>query len=294
MNNNSIILTDYAKTIFNIWESKGTIFELLKILIENEVQTNEEKELLFRRSNLITKIIECYILHYGKGYLIQTLKDNITNIHKYMNNHSLGSLQETKKDKWPLKFITLLEQVWESILSSIYFCPKEVRDILAHIHHTCLSRYGDQDIANVGITSFFILRFFAPAIKSPNHYGITRIQPDNDCNKVLTLISNVIQKVSNFCTYEPEHEYFCLNDFVQENISNLNAFLVKIIDDKPSQTDNTLSTLTDVRRDYGKLMNFIKLKEPKLTLENGEEDGSLKSLLKEKLKLEQVLIENNL
>jgi len=122
-------------------------------------------------------------------------------------------------------------------------------------------------------------------------YGISTIQPNYDCNKVLTLISNVIQKISNYCEYEPEHEFYCLNEYVRDNTENLNIFISKIIDDNPSQSDTSLMTLSDVRRDYEKLLSYIKSKEVKLT-EIGEQDKSISNLLKENQKIEELIRES--
>jgi len=130
-------ISDFAKCIFNIWERQGTILDLLKILIEREVQMTEERELLFRQSNFVTKIIECYIIQHGKEYLNLTLREEINNIHKYMSNHTIESLLESKKEKWPLKIVPLLDKTWESILNSVYSCPRDIRDLLAFIYETC-------------------------------------------------------------------------------------------------------------------------------------------------------------
>ena len=93
-----------------------------------------------------------------------------------------------------------------------------------HIWEVVEDRFPDSRHSAVG--SFIFLRFFCPAVVSPESIDL-EISPDNrDIRRALVLITKVIQNLANnmvFGSKEPHMKV--LNPFLSENIKQVTKFL---------------------------------------------------------------------
>lgn len=62
------------------------------------------------------------------------------------------------------------QKILKQILNSADNCPNQFRSLLVHIEKTVKARYPDNVRATIG--GFIFLRFFCPAVSSPEAYGI--------------------------------------------------------------------------------------------------------------------------
>jgi len=86
---------------------------------------------------------------------------------------------------------------------------------------------------NTTIGGFIFLRFFCPAISSPEAYGILEEPPTPQARRLLILITKVLQNLSNDVEFGSKEPYMAkMNDFIQSNRQKLVAFYEKLV--KPS------------------------------------------------------------
>jgi len=86
---------------------------------------------------------------------------------------------------------------------------------------------------NTTIGGFIFLRFFCPAVSSPEAYGIVEEPPSASARRLLILITKVLQNLSNDVEFGSKEPYMTkMNDFIQSNRVKLVTFYDKLV--KPS------------------------------------------------------------
>ena len=86
-------------------------------------------------------------------------------------------------------------------------------------------RWPEQSLNAVG--GFIILRFFTPALVSPESYGLTDDVPSVEGRRACILISKIIQNISNRTQFH-EESMQCINPFVKDNENRMIQFLETI------------------------------------------------------------------
>jgi len=77
------------------------------------------------------------------------------------------------------------------------------------------------------------LRFFCPAVSSPEAYGIVEEPPSASARRLLILITKVLQNLSNDVEFGSKEPYMTkMNDFIQSNRVKLGQFYDRLV--KPS------------------------------------------------------------
>eukprot|EP00063_Salmo_salar_P067255 XP_014042090.1 PREDICTED: ras GTPase-activating protein 3-like [Salmo salar] len=77
-------------------------------------------------------------------------------------------------------------------------CPTVMCDIFFSLRESAATRFQvDQDVRYTAVSSFIFLRFFAPAILSPNLFQLRPHHPDPATSRTLTLISKTIQTLGS-------------------------------------------------------------------------------------------------
>jgi len=175
----------------------------------------------------------------------------------FVNDNSSNERKKVKELD-VLKYKDPLETVFEAIVTSSNKCPKILKELLNYIFELCSIKFGDETSRYLGVTSCLFLRFFTPAIKSPMYYGISTIQPTNKLCKVSNMISNIIQKISNFCIYEIDHEYKILNTYIENNFGRLKEFIDQLVSDTFAISNTILNPINDIRRDYQILIDIFQ------------------------------------
>jgi len=56
---------------------------------------------------------------------------------------------------------------------------------------------GVVPLSNMIVSTFIILRFFAPALQNPKLFDLRRDNPSSNVSRTLTLISKTIQRMTN-------------------------------------------------------------------------------------------------
>jgi len=128
------------------------------------------------------------------------------------------------------------QKILKQILNSSEECPVQFRQLFSHIKHVVGNRFPEN--VNTTIGGFIFLRFFCPAISSPEAYGILEEPPTPQARRLLILITKVLQNLSNDVEFGSKEPYMAkMNDFIQSNRQKLVTFYEKLI--KPTNKQPT-------------------------------------------------------
>ncbi|GAB1293008.1 Ras GTPase-activating protein 3 [Apodemus speciosus] len=91
-----------------------------------------------------------------------------------------------------------VDRIFTVITKSGVSCPTVMCDIFFSLREAAAKRFQDDlDVRYTAVSSFIFLRFFAPAILSPNLFQLTPHHTDPQTSRTLTLISKTIQTLGS-------------------------------------------------------------------------------------------------
>jgi len=121
------------------------------------------------------------------------------------------------------------QKILKVILQSADKCPTQFRILCSELKKTVGNRFPDS--VNKTIGGFIFLRFFCPAVTSPESYGIVDEQPSFESRRLLILMTKVLQNLSNNVEFGSKEPYMTkMNDFIQSNRDKLNLFFNKLVE----------------------------------------------------------------
>ncbi|XP_073446621.1 ras GTPase-activating protein 3 [Dendrobates tinctorius] len=179
----------------------GKIVPFISAIANAEVNRTQDPNTIFRGNSLTSKCIDESMKLAGMHYLQVTLKpiiDEICELHKPCEIDPVklkdGENLETNKEN--LK--NYVDQIFNVITKSGVSCPTVMCDIFFSLRESAAKRFQDDpDVRYTAVSSFIFLRFFAPAILSPNLFQLSPHHPDPQTSRTLTLISKTIQTLGS-------------------------------------------------------------------------------------------------
>ncbi|XP_040281016.1 ras GTPase-activating protein 3 isoform X1 [Bufo bufo] len=179
----------------------GKIVPFISAIACAEVNRTQDPNTIFRGNSLTSKCIDETMKLAGMHYLQVTLKpiiDEICELHKPCEIDPVklkdGENLETNKEN--LK--NYVDQIFNVITKSGVSCPTVMCDIFFSLRESAAKRFQDDpDVRYTAVSSFIFLRFFAPAILSPNLFQLSPHHPDPQTSRTLTLISKTIQTLGS-------------------------------------------------------------------------------------------------
>ncbi|XP_077152677.1 ras GTPase-activating protein 3 isoform X1 [Ranitomeya variabilis] len=179
----------------------GKIVPFISAIANAEVNRTQDPNTIFRGNSLTSKCIDETMKLAGMHYLQVTLKpiiDEICEFHKPCEIDPVklkdGENLETNKEN--LK--NYVDQIFNVITKSGVSCPTVMCDIFFSLRESAAKRFQDDpDVRYTAVSSFIFLRFFAPAILSPNLFQLSPHHPDPQTSRTLTLISKTIQTLGS-------------------------------------------------------------------------------------------------
>uniref|UniRef100_A0A8C0YTT5 RAS p21 protein activator 3 n=1 Tax=Cyprinus carpio carpio TaxID=630221 RepID=A0A8C0YTT5_CYPCA len=154
----------------------GKIVPFLSAIAHAEISRTQDPNTIFRGNSLTSKCIDETMKLAGMHYLRVTLKPIIDeeNLRQYV------------------------DRIFNVITSSGVSCPTVMCDIFFSLRESAASRFQvDPDVRYTAVSSFIFLRFFAPAILSPNLFHLRPHHPDPYTSRTLTLVSKTIQTLGS-------------------------------------------------------------------------------------------------
>ncbi|XP_039398254.1 ras GTPase-activating protein 3 isoform X4 [Mauremys reevesii] len=179
----------------------GKIVPFISAIANAEVKRTQDPNTIFRGNSLTSKCIDETMKLAGMHYLQVTLKpiiDEICQLHKpcEIDPVKLKDGENLENNRENLR--QYVDRIFTVITKSGVSCPTVMCDIFFSLRESAAKRFqGDSDVRYTAVSSFIFLRFFAPAILSPNLFQLTPHHPDPQTSRTLTLISKTIQTLGS-------------------------------------------------------------------------------------------------
>ncbi|KAL8190061.1 UNVERIFIED_CONTAM: Ras GTPase-activating protein 3, partial [Gekko kuhli] len=179
----------------------GKIVPFISAIANAEVRRTQDPNTIFRGNSLTSKCIDETMKLAGMHYLQVTLKpiiDEICQVHKpcEIDPVKLKDAENLETNRENLR--QYVDRIFTVITKSGVSCPTVMCDIFFSLRESAAKRFqGDPDVRYTAVSSFIFLRFFAPAILSPNLFQLTPHHPDPQTSRTLTLISKTIQTLGS-------------------------------------------------------------------------------------------------
>lgn len=224
--------------LLNIFDSRGLGLTLLRALIEQEVANTENESELLRRNCVATKMLSVFAKWKGSDYLKHVLQRRLERLISQSDDLDLELDPQRISDQELERNTEALQRITRGFIEEIVNSEPIVPDSFRHICHTistCVaSKFPDAIWTAVG--AFVFLRFFCPAIVSPDSEGLISTVPTKEGRRGLMLIAKLIQNLANNVLFGAKEGYMVpLNDFLMKNIIGVLTFLRTI--SNPPQHD---------------------------------------------------------
>lgn len=179
----------------------GKIVPFLSAIAHAEISRTQDPNTIFRGNSLTSKCIDETMKLAGMHYLRVTLKpiiDEICSDHKPCEIDPVKLKESENLDTNRENLRQYVDRIFTVITSSGVSCPTVMCDIFFSLRESAASRFQvDADVRYTAVSSFIFLRFFAPAILSPNLFHLRPHHPDPCTSRTLTLISKTIQTLGS-------------------------------------------------------------------------------------------------
>uniref|UniRef100_A0A669CJW6 RAS p21 protein activator 3 n=1 Tax=Oreochromis niloticus TaxID=8128 RepID=A0A669CJW6_ORENI len=179
----------------------GKIVPFISAIAHAEINRTQDPNTIFRGNSLTSKCIDETMKLAGMHYLQVTLKpiiDEICTEHKpcEIDPVKLKESENLETNRENLRHY--VDRIFNVITTSGVRCPTVMCDIFFSLRESAATRFQvDQDVRYTAVSSFIFLRFFAPAILSPNLFHLRPHHPDPATSRTLTLISKTIQTLGS-------------------------------------------------------------------------------------------------
>ncbi|KAF9527976.1 hypothetical protein CPB83DRAFT_363170 [Crepidotus variabilis] len=242
--------------LLNIFDTRTSLLNLIKLMIEREVTRTDNEANLFRSNSTCTRFLSAFAKLHGYNYLrslVQPLVNTMLAMptgtsYEVDPNKAYG--QDIAQNQRNVEYVA--STFLNLMSSSLPALPGMFRDICAHIAKSVSEVWPDSKYAAMG--AFIFLRFISPAVVAPETIDIE--VPKNENHSVLRrglmVIAKIIQNLANNIFFGKEAHMTSLNKFLQTNITNVTRFLSELhkhgarVDDINDNWTGTTSDDTDV------------------------------------------------
>lgn len=212
--------------LFNIFDERSTLMELLRTVIDREVASTTNEAELFRGNSMCTRMLSMLGRLHGFHYLRSVVEPLVKLIVSqppgcgYEINPSKVTPEELETN---LRCVMVVGQGFLDIIAeSIPALPSLFREICAHISRTVLRVWPEAKFAALG--AFMFLRFISPAVVSPGTVDV-EVPPDPNIRHGLLMMAKITQNLANNIYFGKEIHMAALNEFMKENINKVTRFL---------------------------------------------------------------------
>uniref|UniRef100_A0A8C6WQK2 RAS p21 protein activator 3 n=1 Tax=Neogobius melanostomus TaxID=47308 RepID=A0A8C6WQK2_9GOBI len=170
----------------------GKIVPFISAIAHAEVNRTQDPNTIFRGNSLTSKCIDETMKLAGMHYLQVTLKpiiDEICADHKPCEIDPVKLKESENLDTNRENLRQYVDRIFNVITTSGVRCPTVMCDIFFSLRESAATRFQvDQDVRYTAVSSFIFLRFFAPAILSPNlfqlrpHHPVSSTLPTTNAN----------------------------------------------------------------------------------------------------------------
>ncbi|KAI9096226.1 hypothetical protein DFS34DRAFT_159643 [Phlyctochytrium arcticum] len=222
---------DIAALLVSIFEGRGKALEFIQKVVKREVDGTDTPANLFRRNSMATRLLTIYAKSQGNEYLVRTLQPLISELAERCPPMSFEvdpiKLAPTDNPETNLRNLQIVSQgVLDSIVGpGASKVPIALREACLIVWRLVGSRFPDARVTAVG--GFLFLRFFCPAIVSPDSHGIVPASElRRELRRGLVLITKVVQNLANNVLFGVKESFMSgANDVLRENVARVHGFL---------------------------------------------------------------------
>jgi len=220
-----------AKALIIVFQDHDKVIPLLKSFISLEIKLSESAGTLFRNNSMVSKMFKFYSRLIGLPYLYMTVGPELDKL--IFDEVGLEvdpeKMEEgTDLDEMRWKLMAQSQKILKQIFNSTDKCPPQFRLLFSHLKTEVEPKYSSNVYTTIG--GFLFLRFFCPAISTPESYGILDEPPSANSRRLLILITKVLQNLSNDVEFGAKEQYMVkMNDFIQTNRPKLLAFYDRLL-----------------------------------------------------------------
>jgi hypothetical protein len=223
------------------------------------------------------KVLGVYVREVGSSYLRLVLGELITDLLTADCSLEIDPLKlkdstEKKVQQHTEKLIEWTEKILDRLMDESIknMIPQEVRLVASYIAHVSDSLQLDTPVL---VGGYIMLRFFNPAIATPDAYGLVKKGKGKHGQRNLILMSKIIQNLANGVFFGQKESFMTsLNSFLEEKRPEMRDYLMSIIvdsgaqdmrdEDEPIREDpDNLGETIPPEHEYPRVEQFPKLEK---------------------------------
>lgn len=247
-------IEDAANALLACFSSRGKALVLLKAVIQKEVQNTDSETELLRRTSIATRLLSVFAKQNGADYVRSVLQPVFIKLAEMppeertfeLDSTKVGSGEDVSRNKQNV--VSATELFLNAICASAGEAPRAFREVCHCILTSVRERYPEAKYTAVG--AFIFLRFFCPAIVSPESEGLIKsnVAVSRDMKRGHLIATKVIQNLANNVLFGAKETYMIvLNDFLTSNIYKVTSFLREISNVPTVVTPLSLENTAGVR-----------------------------------------------
>ncbi|CAG8517845.1 8557_t:CDS:10 [Diversispora eburnea] len=223
---------EVARVLIAVFDSHNKAIDLLRALFSKEIRVfaNGEEPNLFRRTSMTTKLLSVFAKAHGSEYLRETLQPVVNDLISKPSDFScvidpdrLTPGENIDQNLENLKLVT--NNFLDAIFNSADNMPRTFK-LLCH-YSAQVVKEKNPDMVETTVGAFIFLRFFSPAITTPDHENLCKPIENFKTRQNFLMVARIIQRLANSAsTNEPYMD--SMKDFVRENKNKLKEFLNEI------------------------------------------------------------------
>lgn len=276
--------------LLSLFGSHTSFLSLCKTAISMEVEVTSSAEVLFRRNSMASKLIAMCFRSNGHLYLVNTIQTYIDHICEDPKGFEIDpkkleaeleanaevnrakALRENKKN-----LAKICQLILDNIIKSQQECPQIFRKILSYAAEESEKKFPRSKQLCVG--GLIFLRFFCPAIVTPQLFGLREELPPADAQRILTLITKILLNLANGVEGVKKEEFMNSMDFfIYQNFDRVSDYLLGFADahydsfyDEDLDEPQALSSETRLSN-FRELQNHFEDSEKKKKFNSSDED----------------------
>jgi len=249
---------------FYLYHDHQTLLSVMKTFLTMEIKRSNADTAgsLFRENSFTNKMFVIFAKVIGLKYLWDTLalpvnelvrkhdeenKERQSSNTKSIMSASLelerNDLEAAELDEQDLAantylLLLTLTNMFSRICKSEAQIPKSFIEFFRHVFNETQNKFG-VEAAYKAIGQFLFLRFLSPPLSAPHIYGLLSEPPSGGSQRILVLITKMIQHLANeTLPGKKQHHLAKLDEFVTNNIGTLHNFYDRVLRGIPERTDN--------------------------------------------------------
>tara|TARA_R110002050_G_scaffold81309_7_gene173843 strand:- start:3513 stop:8018 length:4506 start_codon:yes stop_codon:yes gene_type:complete len=248
---------EVSAALVSVFEFHNETMYLIKKLITKEVNEASSAGTLFRSNSMASKVMTAYSKKIGHQYLMATLMTPLNHIQTKdisleVDPRKLPPGEDRKANMKKLHLACQNFTDW--IVTSASNAPLQFKDICYHLFTEVSARFPQSRHSAVG--GFLFLRFFCPAVISPEGWKLIPDPPSVKVRRCLVLIAKALQNLSNGVLFGQKEQFMMdVNSFIEKNTEAITSFFEEMakgvegkaktrpVDIDPEEMEESLNTL---------------------------------------------------